>query len=190
MNSARAFKNPYLPYLESALAQIADQLRASNRTTESFVPFGPLQAFLSTEPNGEMTKSLRVGPRSVGVLRFGRPHSPGLDDLPRLTPSAVKVTGRPAKTKPITMEISPHTIAITESPVGSKSVIDCDDLQNVRVDGTGRFFLLVAGATGAPLCVKATPWITTALALLMAAAARKGDLSVLEAEIHRKVGRL
>jgi hypothetical protein len=192
MNPARRFKNPYLPYLETALTQLAEELGAADDSgnSDSFVPFGPLQAFLCTDPNGEMTKSVRAAPRSVGILRFGQPHLPGFNDLPRLNPSAVKVGGRPAKSKPITLEISPRRIVVTQTQDGSISTIECDDLQNVRVDNVGRFFFLVAGAAGAPLCVKATPWITTALALMMVAAARRGTLEELGAEIDRQIGTL
>ena len=54
------------------------------------MPFGPFQAFLCTDPNGEMTKSIRVETKSVGIIRFGQQRPSGFNDLPRLTPPAVK----------------------------------------------------------------------------------------------------
>jgi len=185
----RISNSPNLPFLRSALVQIGEEFdrSASMPVSDPFSPFGAMEGFLPDDPRAEMTKSLRVAPNNAGVLRFGQERAPGLSDLPKLTVSAARAGSRPAKSVPVTFEVSPSKIKITEAPSGREPIIDFDELQNVRIDNTGRFFFMVSGDTSAPLCVMMTPWIAPALALLMAGAAKRGVLKELEAEIERRV---
>jgi hypothetical protein len=82
--------------------------------------------------------------------------------------------------------VTPDAVNITVTPENVLSVVKFDELQNVRIDNKGRFFFIVAGKGGNPLCLVMTPWIAPALALMMAGAARRGNLKELETEIEHR----
>jgi hypothetical protein len=181
--------NPNLPFLNSALVQIGEELNRQARTPGSvrFSPFGALDGYIFTDPNAEMVKSLRVATSGVGILRFGVERASSLGDLPKLTSSAARFGARPPKAKPVTFHVTSESIEITEVQAGDRFIITFDQRQNVRIDNAGRFFIVSAGGSGAPLCLKVNPWIVPALSLLMVCAARKDALKELEAEIDKKV---
>jgi hypothetical protein len=180
---------PTLPFLKAALIQIGDELGrpATRPKSDPFSPFGVMDGFIFSDASAEMIKSIRVAASGTGILRFGTDHAPRLSDLPKLTSSASKSATRPAKAKPITLKVTTELIEIADANGGEQITLAFDQLQNVRIDNSGRFFLMVTGESGAPLCLKAKPWIVPALALLMAGAARKGELKELESEIDKRV---
>jgi hypothetical protein len=185
----RLSNNPNLPFLRSALVHIGEELDRENSShdPDSFSPFAAMEGFALRDRRAEMTSSLRVAPNNAGLLRFGQDRAPRLSDLPKLTVSAARTGSRPTKAEPVSFEVTASKTKITGMLGGAESAVAFDELQNVRVDNTGRFFFMVAGDTGEPLCLKMTPWIVPALALLMAGAARKDVLKELEAEMERKV---
>jgi hypothetical protein len=149
-----------------------------NPDPTGFTPFGTLDGFVFNDSSTQMAKSLRLSPNGVGLLRLAQERAPGLADLPKLTASASRIGARPSGTKAVTFQVSAVEIAITIVDGGQISAVSFDELQNVRIDRAGRFFLMPSGESCAPLRLNSTPWLTPALAILMVLAARKGTLEL------------
>jgi hypothetical protein len=179
---------PNVAYLHSALVQIGEALRREETDGTPFTPFGPMDAFLMTDPEAEMVKSLRVASSGVGILRLDQGRAPCLKDLPKLTASATRRFARPPKSEPITLQVSTTAIELTSSTPSKSKFVGYADIGYVRLDRTGRIFVVFTGARTTPMCFKATPWIKPALALLIAIAIRYSSLEELQETIFQVAG--
>jgi hypothetical protein len=85
------------------------------------------------------------------------------------------------------MTVSSTGIKLAEASSERSASVLLDDLSHVRVDSRGRFFFLIPGDTTPPLCVKSTPWVILALALLLVEGERKNCLDRLLLELDHAV---
>jgi hypothetical protein len=181
---SRLPNRPNEPFLRSAAVQITEHLQ---NTSQPFSPFGNLEAFRYTDSTAEMANSVKLPTNSVGLLSFQRSGCPSLRDLPKLTATAAKVGTRPPRSHPVSITVSSTDIKLAEASSESSSSVHLDDLSHVRVDARGRFFFLIPGESTPPLCVKSTPWVILALALLLVEGERKGCLDQLLSELDHAV---
>ena len=180
--------NPNGPLLRQALVEIGEELdrQAAGDKSLAFCPFGPIDAYLPDDAGAALSKSLSLSSSKVGLLRFDQPRLPDLLDLPKLVVGAWKPGAKPAKSRLVSLQVTPASVTVTKVNGESIAVLDLADLQHVRVDGSGWFFFVRRDVKEEPLALRITPWLVPGLALLVAKAARRGELKKLEAGIEKK----
>jgi len=180
--------NPNGSLLRQGLVEIGEELdrQAAGDMSLNFTPFG----VIPDDAGAALGKSLSLPSKKVGLLRMDQQRTPDLLDLPQLLTSAGRLGAKPAKSKHVQFEVSPHKATVTDIKGEEIAAVRLVDLQHVRVDGAGWFFFVLRGAKEDPLALRMTPWLVPGLALLIAQAARKGKLEELEASVEKKAQKL